>query len=165
MNLYLEFMFLIGCMAIACWDFLFYKIPNSAIIGVLSLALLHLFAGGVGDWHHILWVLAASFSVLVISYVLFSFKLLGAGDGKYMAVAILFLPLKSVFNFLIIMSLAGLVLAIIYKLAHTRINGLKLFVGEQLPDAYKVVEETGQTIPYGVAITAGIIGAYLLIGS
>lgn len=162
LNLYLDFIFLMSCVGIACWDFLFYKIPNKAILGVLVLALIHLLLNTNGDMHYLMWTFLAAFVALAISYGLYSFKLLGAGDGKYIAVAILFIPLKSAFTFLIIMSLAGGVLGLFYKLYHAHISALKRYIGAQLPERFEVVEETGKTVPYGVAITVGIIGAYIL---
>ena len=162
LNLYLDFIFLMACVGIACWDFLFYKIPNNAILGILFLAVLHLLMNSNGDLHHIMWTFFFSFVALLVSSGLSSFMFLGAGDGKYIAVAILFVPLKSAFTFLIIMSLAGGLLGLFYKLYHAHISALKRYIGAQLPKRFEVIEETGKTVPYGVAITAGIIGAYIL---
>lgn len=164
MNLYLEFAFLILCIVIACWDFLFYKIPNSLLLGLLGVAVLHKLAGPM-DAHALMWSFGVAVIVLLVGYALFAFKFLGAGDGKYMAVAALFFPASKVLTFLILMSFAGAILALIYKFASPHVNVFKKLIGEQLPKGYEVVEETGKTIPYGVAISAGIIGAYFLIGS
>lgn len=164
MNLYLEFAFLILCIVIACWDFLFYKIPNSFLLGLLGIAVLHKFTGNL-DTANLMWSFGAAAIVLLVGYVLFALKFLGAGDGKYMAVGALFFPAIKVVSFLILMSFAGALLALIYKFGSQHVNTFKKLIGEQLPQGYEVVEETGKTIPYGVAISAGIIGAYLLIGS
>lgn len=143
--------FLFPLAAAAAWDVACFRIPN-----FLSLALVALFVPAVVlapvavPW---LWHVAAALVVLSAGSVLFALRLLGGGDVKIMSAAALWLGMGNLVAFLVYVSLAGAVVAIVVVMFRMLSFGRDFTSVKTLRS--RVV------IPYGVAIA---LGAALLVG-
>jgi len=150
---------------VAIYDFSFYRIPN-----ILLIALLVLFG------------LTAPFTMglneLINSFItLFLTKIFGAGDAKYFSVVALWMGYPGIFPFVIITSLAGGALALVYLIAQLHFGRLSdlmwtfiqkleerlpflelVWIGSGTgPEKGKREDIKPKTIPYGVAIATGAI--------
>ncbi len=109
---------------IACgiYDFSFYRIPNVLIIALLVLyaffATLYLVP------QVILVSLVVAVVVLVVCLALYAWKILGAGDVKYIAAISLWAGAPNIVHFLLYMAVLGGVVAVMYLIFP---NLLRLF--------------------------------------
>lgn len=164
---------------VGVFDFSFYRIPN-----IILFFLCLLFAGygslylSMGD---ILWALGVFAGLLAFGFVLFNFHFIGAGDAKYLAVAGLWVGLSGILKFLLIVSLAGGALSLLYlllgnhmaylsDLSWTYIQKLESnfsflkrlwFWSGKGAEGGKRVKVGTQTVPYGIAIATGAIMTFL----
>lgn len=116
--LVLECGFLLAMVIAAIRDLAAWSLPNWLTICVALGYLAWAWAGGVG-WSMVAWSLAAGILVLGAGYLLFTFNLWGAGDGKMAAAVALWIGLNfDLFRFFLIVSLAGGVLAVASLLIH-----------------------------------------------
>jgi prepilin peptidase CpaA len=104
--------------------------------------------------------LASAGGLFVITLVLFALGVLGAGDSKLMSAYGLWLGMEGLIPFLFGMAIAGFFLA----LAALVIRRFHL-----LPDAYPAswpgqLHDGHAYVPYGVAIFAGALFAYIEVG-
>lgn len=102
------------------------------------------------------WHLVAGGIVLVAGFTLFAFRYIGGGDAKLLAVAALWLGMPQLVEFIIVMSLAGGVLAIAMKFwwwirLETELRGF---------DRIKSTITTSIELPYGVAVAIGALVAF-----
>ena len=102
------------------------------------------------------WHLVASAIVLVTGFGLFAFGYIGGGDAKLMAVAALWLGIGHLFEFLIIMTIAGGALAIAMKFwwwirLESELRGFKRI---------KSVIKSSIELPYGIAVATGALFAF-----
>ena len=133
-------------------DVMSLRIPN-LLCGVIVLLFFPLaVATGMPMWLIGVHV-ATSFVVLVVGYGLFSFGLIGGGDGKLMAAAVLWLGLPCGILFLMYTALAGGVLAAGMGLLYM----LDLEAGQRSVSLSRVFSGLRPSIPYGFAIAAGAI--------
>ncbi len=166
--------FVIGAGLAALVDFLTFKIPNAIL-----LFLLVLFIAKVGLFQppkDFIWPFAFFALALLVGYILFYFKVLGAGDAKFISVAVLWMTPVNVVMFLLAMSLTGAVLGGLYLFAGPQINAFRAFCVEKLAavpvaGSYlknklgdgKPAEKTDgkfkAPLPYGVAIFVGSLCA------
>ncbi len=166
--------FMIGAGLAAVIDFLTFKIPNAIL-----LFLLVLFVAKVGLFQtpkDLIWPFAFFSIALFIGYILFYFKVLGAGDTKFIAVTVLWMTPINVVMFLLAMSLAGALLGGIYLLVGAQINAFRAFcvkkleavpgVGVYLKNnlgdgklSQKTDSKFKAPLPYGVAIFIGSLCA------
>jgi prepilin peptidase CpaA len=141
---------------LAAWaaysDALYFRIPNAANLGVLALYPAHVLASAVPlDWPGALLIGVILF---VTGIALFAQGIAGGGDVKFLGAAALWAGPSYIFHFLIVMGLAGGVLAVVVWLVRV---GRQLRLAADAP-----VETTGSIpVPYGIAITAG--AAYVAI--
>jgi prepilin peptidase CpaA len=128
--------------AAAVSDLRSFRIPNAlpAILMVLFGAVHGLAGFPVPLWANLLHFLAA----LIVGMVLFSRGWFGGGDAKLYAAAALWFNWSGAVAFLLMTTIAGLILAIGFISA--RMMGLR-----------KNVAKEDRRIPYGVAIAAGAI--------
>ena len=160
---------------IAVYDFSFYRIPNF-LLGVL-MVLYVFYASLYLDLNTILSSLGIFVIILVVSFGLYAFKLVGAGDAKYISATSLWFGAHGIVPLLFIVSLAGGVLALVYLVLRDHVGRfsdwvwLKIQKGETLYPTLQHVwigsgsgPEKGQRenigsrmIPYGIAIAAGSI--------
>jgi prepilin peptidase CpaA len=146
-------------------DLIYRRIANWLIVALL---LLWLLSSGWLAWHGMLtWSaigssLLAAALVLILGYVLFAMRWMGAGDVKLMAVLCLWLG-QQAFAFLMITSLIGGVLALgmpllrviepPLALAFARLTELLGLTSWPRPMALQ--EHAVPGIPYGIAIALG----------
>lgn len=139
-----------GFIAIMVWcavsDIRDRRIPNVAVLALLALfvpwTLLQLGANFLSG-------IAAAAIALVVTVILYIFKIVGAGDAKLFASASLFVGLAQLPHLALATVLAGGVIALISLVTRPR-RGLVMVMMKGRGDY-------GRGIPYGVAIAAGSI--------
>lgn len=120
------------------------KLPNllSLIMAISGLSLAFVIGGLVDlGWHA-----AHALVAFVIGYLMFSWGIFGAGDGKFYAAAATFFPLSQAPALGLAIVLSGGVLAILWFFTKRMIKGMK----RRKDDFAK--------LPYGVAIAVGAVG-------
>ena len=125
-----------------------FKIPN--LMPVLLLALYGSYVATVGLSAFSLWHLAHFAIALIVGMALFAMKWFGGGDAKLYAAVALWFPLQQGHMLLLMVGMAGLVLAILFILTRRFTKNA---------DGKK---RTDRRIPYGVAIAFGAIACWLL---
>ncbi len=106
--------------------------------------------GGLGfaaidSWHSTLpWHAGSMVAALAIGMLLFGMKVWGGGDGKFFAATAAWFPLTDIVPLIVGISLAGLVLALVWL-------ARGLFVKD--PEAKSKLP----LVPYGVAIAIGAV--------
>jgi Flp pilus assembly protein protease CpaA len=130
------------------------RIPNALSYMIGSLGLLRMLLAD--DPMTAGWTLAAAAGVLVVAFMFFWGGTFGGGDAKLLTGAVLLIGYRDLFDFIVLMSLFGAVLA------------LSLLIGDRLiprlrrarqraaaPDATVAARrDVWPTVPYGVAISA-----------
>lgn len=117
------------------------RIPNWTVAGVAGLFVPWAF---VGPHVSVLSSLEAALIVLVATIGLYAFRIIGAGDSKLLTAAALFVGLSRLPQFLVLVALAGGVIAGISLVARpTRAMVMLHMRGKG---------DFGRGIPYGVAI-------------
>ena len=136
-------------------DFLTMKIPNwlNGLIGISFFGAA--FVAGM-SLEQIGWHVATSALVLAFGFGLFAAGYLGGGDAKLLAVTALWLGSGQLIEFLIVMALAGGVLAGVMKLWWWVRLELELRGLEQVKSGVK----TSIDLPYGIAIAVGGLFAF-----
>lgn len=167
--------FLIACFGAAIWDFLFYKIPNEIILFIVTLFVLKILVLGGLDQAFINSCIF--FGALVIGYILYYFKVIGAGDAKLIAASSLWIAPEYYSAFLLLMSVAGGLLGGLYYLMDTQIslvrvvcvNALKkisyfkeLSLEDLTENSLREGEKKKIYVPYGVAVFAGAVMVKLI---
>jgi prepilin peptidase CpaA len=85
---------------------------------------------------------------LLVGFLVFYFKLMGAGDGKLFAALGFWCQPQNVMMFLMVMAVAGFVVSVVYLGIHYR-KIMPLKENSDLPDMLNL------KIPYGLALSAG----------
>jgi prepilin peptidase CpaA len=141
--------------AAAIGDVLTMRIPNwlsgVTALSVLPMAVLVGMPLDVAQWH-----LLAGAVMLVVGFGLFARGYVGGGDAKLMAAAGLWIGWSSLLPFVLITSLAGGALAVIYKLWQLvrSEHEVRDFVW------LRRVLRADLQLPYGIAIAAGAVWVY-----
>lgn len=100
------------------------------------------FAAIFSGWDQALWHAAHMMLALIIGMALFGMRWWGGGDGKFYAAVAAWAPLSSFFTLAIWIGLAGLALVVgAYMLRRLRARR----------------DSPAEALPYGVAISAGIV--------
>ncbi len=116
--------FLLISFIIAFNDFLSYKIPNTLLLTLIGLFLIrNLF---FQNFSMLQLPLLYSCIVIAVGFILFFFKVFGAGDAKFLAVASLWMTEFGMMKFLIWVCLLGGGLAIIYMTLNPWITMIRL---------------------------------------
>ncbi|MBY0502087.1 MAG: prepilin peptidase [Alphaproteobacteria bacterium] len=160
---------------IAVYDFSFFRIPNLLLAMLLGIYIIVApFYISLEDISSSLIIFAV---VLIISFALFSFKFIGGGDAKYIAVSSLWVGAQGILPFLLIVSIIGGALALPYlflkdhmgrcsdwvwiqiQKAETRYSFLQyVWAGSGIgPEMGKRENISSRMIPYGIAIAGGSI--------
>ena len=106
-------------------------------------------------WQTILMHWAAFGLVLVIGFALFAFGVMGGGDVKLAASTALWFGWEHLFDYLILASLIGAILSLLFVFGRTR------YVPEMIARWEWVQRLYNHThIPYGIALGAGAIVVY-----
>ncbi len=136
-------------------DWLTMKIPNwlNGVIGAAFFGAA--FYAGM-PLEMIGWHLAAGAIVLIAGFALFAFGFIGGGDAKLLAVAALWLGMAQLVEFLVHMTLAGGVLAIVMKFwwwvrLESELRGF---------ERLKSMVKSSIELPYGIAIAVGALFAF-----
>lgn len=135
------------------------RIPNKYVLAVIA-AFVIAFAvspAAFGVWWH---PFAAALVFLVVTYVMFVFNMLGAGDAKLGAALALWVGLPGLMAYMMYMMIAGGVLGV----ASLYIKKRKPFKNPRAGGWIATVQDGGNAVPYGIAITVGVWGALLHIG-
>lgn len=160
---------------IGIYDFSFFRIPN--ILLAMLLVLYAFYAPLYLELHAILAALITTAFILVASFGLFGFKIIGAGDAKYITVASLWFGGRNSVTFLLYVSLVGGGLSLIYLSFKDSLGRLSDRVWQKIQNleekwpqlqnvwigsmagAEKGKREniSNRMIPFGVAIAVGSI--------
>lgn len=106
------FLILGGCAAL--WDFLFYKIPNTLVSGIIILFLIQYAEQIIIYDKQITFAPFLIFlGILLIGFLLFATNVIGAGDAKFLAATSLWMEQYNIAFFLIVMSISGGILALL----------------------------------------------------
>lgn len=132
------------------------RIPNTHVIFILAafVPAFVLAPENFGLWWH---PFAAAAVFLVITYVMFVYRMLGAGDAKMGAALALWVGLPGLLPYVMYMAIAGGVLGI----ASIIIRKRKPFKNPREGSWVATVQAGGNAVPYGIAITVGAWGAML----
>ena len=165
---------------IGVYDFSFYRIPNLLLGGLLVLyGLCAPFYIGVGGILNAFLVFAV---VLVLGLILYTSKIIGGGDAKYLAVTSLWAGFPGVIQLIFIIALVGGLIGIIYLLLKDFVARLSDWMWSQFqkqedrypalqyvwvgsgvgPEKGKRDNISSRMVPYGVAIAIGAIIMILL---
>lgn len=155
----MTFITLMTTLASSVSDIRALRIPNWHVL-IILVSFVIAFATSpesFGRW----WEHVAAFSIfLAITFVMFHFNMLGAGDAKFGAVLALWTGLQGFMPLVFYMSLAGGLLGAvalhIKKKKPFKNPGKGSFVAE--------VQEGKNAVPYGVAITIGLWASFLHTG-
>lgn len=126
------------------------RIPNWAVLAVVILFLPWIVVGDVT----ILSAVGACLIVFAGSIALYMLGIVGAGDAKLISAVALFVGFGRLGPFLVLVALAGGLIALISLLSQPA-RALALLHTRKLGDP-------GQGVPYGVAIAIGAIGQIAL---
>lgn len=129
------------------------RIPNWVVIALIGLYVLALVLGvAPSSW---LSGLGAAGVVLIVTYGLYLFGVIGAGDAKLFSAAALFVGLTNLATFALMTVLVGGLMAIGVLILHPKrvMRGMT---------AAGRAEGAGRGIPYGVAIALGAIAARMI---
>ena len=157
----------LGALLAACvTDFRTMTIPNTLSIilaGAFFVAYGASFVMGpevtpfAEPWVHIL----AFIVMLFLTFLMFAFGVWGAGDSKLAAAIALWIGLKGILPFFVVMSLAGLGL-ILLNLVFARTRFAIPGCG---PQSWPEKARRGERVlPYGIAIVAGALITFAVLG-
>lgn len=146
-------------------DFKTMTIPNIYALGVL-VAFIPAFAAdaftGEGMEFFASWKshLIAMVVMFAVSFVLFSTRMIGAGDSKLITVFSLWVGLPGIAAFLFYMALLGAVLGITTKVMNKRVLVQSPSEGGWIAKS----QAGGNGVPYGIAIAFGAVIAFWQLG-
>jgi prepilin peptidase CpaA len=136
--------------AAALWDAVTLTIPNYL---VLAVAALYVASWTVNfDLSDILFDLLAALAVFGICFGLFALGWLGGGDAKLAPGAVMWAGHGGLLEFVVAMTLAGGVLAIVLLLLRAALRG-----AGAAQDNLPAVLQWASPVPYGIAISSGAI--------
>ncbi len=136
-------------------DFRHFEIPNGLSLVLLSAYPLAAIIGGL-PWQTILWAFALGALVLIVMMIAFVFGVMGCGDCKLLAAAVLWTGTEQLLEFLLITSIAGGILSL----------SLLLFLRYPLPavlsgmPTMQRMHAGEKNVPYAVAIAAAGLMVY-----
>lgn len=180
MTLTIDILFILfGLIAliIAIFDFLFYRIPNVFVLGIIGLFILLAALGflGTSGWESLKQTLMISGAFLLFGLLFYALKWMGAGDVKFMFASILWTSYVGLtFVFLFITSFIGGIIALICYFFPGYIDGIRLKGVDIIKERFKSntfimnyanqpfiflesENRSGVRIPYGVAISSGVL--------
>lgn len=168
--MFLMELFLIpACFYAAINDFLYYKIPNWLVGFIISVYILKLLVLIImGSPINILVEPSVTFAaVLFLGFILFAFRVLGAGDAKLLAACSLWMSELNSLEFIILVALSGGILAFIYLLFKNPLAFIRQLMLSKIVDKFGAVSliiKNENMVPYAVAIFAGVVWGVLKNG-
>lgn len=146
------------------------RIPNSLVIAVATLGLLRLIV--IGDLSVALYTLGASAFIFIATFLLFWRGLVGGGDAKLMIAAALLVGYHDLLNFLVLMSICGLLVTLAMLATRRRplnilgaLVSVAMLVTHGPPVPQPKPPKLQLAVPYGVAIAGGGIVTLLFQSS
>ena len=130
-----------------------FEIPDSlSLLLLIAYPLVALSAGF--SWPQILWAFSLSGLVLIVAIILFLLRIMGGGDGKFLAASVLWTGHERLWEFLFVTTLAGGVLALVLIL----FRRLPLASALEGIATIQQLHARKQDMPYAVAIgCAGLV--------
>jgi len=152
--------------AAAVSDARHYKIPNRLPIAIAALWILYIITDRLapdGGNVPIVWHFLVALVVFLVFFAAFALGRMGGGDVKLIAATALWVGPEGIAPFLILTSVAGLVLTLIISLLRGRLGQPKSPASDTNtetdtdlhPDAADSAREPKAQIPYGIAIAVG----------
>lgn len=132
-----------------------YKIPNWINVYLVLLFIPAAFLTQIG-WATAGWHFLLAFGVLVFTYTMFSFNLIGGGDAKLIPAVLLWIGPAGGIHFVYGMALTGGILALVLLLLRKQVPA------ELAPRFAQPLIAEKKDIPYGVAIFGGAVYASAL---
>lgn len=151
--------------ASAISDFKSMTIPNVYAAGIV-LAFVPAYAAGFFTGHgaefFAAWSshLIAAGVVFVATFILFSLKVMGAGDSKLCSAFALWTGLSGLAPLLFYMAITGALLGLVTKLLNKKVLFANAAEGSWIDKSQK----GGMGVPYGIAICLGAIIAFYQLG-
>ncbi len=156
----------LGMCGLAAWsDFRGFRIPNIVSLVILGMFIVT-YAGlsALGEREIIFMPLkshiGAALLVLVVTLAMFALKQFGAGDSKFATVIALWVGLSGLVPFLLYMSLAGGVIAIISLVLKKK----KIFTNPPEGSWIDKAQQGYPSVPYGIALALGALAAFIFEG-
>jgi prepilin peptidase CpaA len=154
------------CFYAALNDFLFYKIPNWIVGLIIAVYIVKSL---------ILILMGASFSILIepsitfvavlsVGFLLFVFRVFGAGDAKLLAACSLWMSEINSLQFIALVTLAGGILAIMYLAYKNPLAFVRQLMLSKIVDKFEktsLIIRNETVVPYAVAIFAGVVWVVL----
>ena len=140
----------------AASDLLTMRIANSVSLGIVAAFLVIALIAGMPAQEMLLH-LAVGAGLLVAGMVLFGLNLVGGGDAKLLAASGLWIGYEQLVPFVAYVTIFGGALALLL-LAYRRFPATAL----PLPTWAARLHQTGEGMPYGIAIAAGALAIYPL---
>lgn len=131
-------------------DLRHYRIPNECSLLLLALYPLHIWLSPKGV--DVFGALMVAGIVFIAGFALYTLGRFGGGDVKLMSALALWAGPVFIGDFLIVMSLAGGVLAVAFM---TRFKMFMACAFEQIGDVQSRDAVLAEKLPYGLAIAAG----------
>ncbi|MGB0935756.1 MAG: A24 family peptidase [Alphaproteobacteria bacterium] len=146
--------FLILVAVAAVWDFMTYKIPNALVIGIIGLFFVENYLSSTGFIYapYQTFVLA-----ILVGFLLYLFRVIGAGDAKLLAACSLWAADHSLMIFLAATIISGGIISLAYLRFSKAINTLR-------PAGANTVEYQGHlAVPYAIPIFIGCLSMALVM--
>ena len=124
-----------------------FEIPDSlSLLLLIAYPLVALSAGF--SWQQILWAFSLSGLMLVVAIILFLLRIMGGGDGKFLAASVLWTGHERLWEFLFVTTFVGGVLALVLIIFR------RLPLASALEDIATIqqLHAKKKDIPYAVAI-------------
>jgi prepilin peptidase CpaA len=119
------------------------------------------YTGGDGVFASVGVHALAFLALFAMTFLMFVLRIWGAGDSKLATAIGLWVGIKGIMPFLLVMSLVGVVLV----LASWAIRRTTFSVAAFGPESWPVRSRDGQgVVPYGIAIAAGAVAAFFELG-
>ena len=153
------------CLASAWSDWSGMTIPNTYPVGIIATfgiaaAALYFLAPEAGYLFSLKSHFISFALVFAVTFVLFSLKMIGAGDSKLAAAVALWTGVKGLFPFLFFMGITGAVLG----LAALYLQKNKPVAEPKEKSWIERVQGGESTVPYGIAIAVGALIAFIQVG-
>ena len=114
------FGFFVLSLIAALTDFLFYKIPNILIIMILCGTGIKIFLEHSSVDFYLTGLIFMT--TLLSGYLLYAFKIMGAGDAKFLSASVLWIAPQEVIDYLILVAVSGGILAACYIFWSSKID-------------------------------------------
>lgn len=130
-------------------------IPNKISLALIAVFAVAAFAAHL-PWEQLLMHIGVGLGALCVCFVLFTFRLVGGGDAKLMAVGALWMGSDLVLPYVAYITIFGGILSLII-LAYRRFVPAQAM---ELPGWALRLHTNGGGIPYGIAIAAAALALY-----